>query len=456
MTTALSRFEDRLTRWIRHPLDRYPRTTLRGGAFVIALFLCLSAGLILLFLLFGPLLAAAGFSQIDINTIALLSALGMYLLLPVLGAVADRHGPVLLLALLVVLFVPLYFVLARAFAGHWSALAIGVCFAAIGCATSSLYFLLLLTCARIYPHHRGLAISAPVACYGLSSLLGAQMLKILWFSSGSELNLTRVFYFFSALYLVVGSFNFLAATVVLIERDKVFDTETLPLLVNDEPATSPANRYMAFLKDRSAWLVLLLLFLNLGPHEMYINNMLLVLTTTSGPDFHPLVPNMVLVHAAASTIARLAVGWVLDWVVARGISRMYLLVSAVGLGAIATHTIANGPGLVAAVGGNAYALLVLVMMGALYGGIFTVYPAVVASVWGLEMMGSTWGLFMVAPALASTGYLMAYARVWDRGCGEAGDCLRGFFTVCSVGYVASALVLVVAWYLWTKRRVGVL
>ena len=68
-------------------------------------------------------------------------------------------------------------------------------FCFIGLATSSLYFSSLITCARICPDHKGLAISLPITCYGLSALLGAQILKLPYFHRHDVLDLEVVFLF---------------------------------------------------------------------------------------------------------------------------------------------------------------------------------------------------------------------------------------------------------------------
>ena len=70
----------------------------------------------------------------------------------------------------------------------------------------------------------------PVACYGLSSLIGSPNIEAPVLSSHkSELDLHRVFLFFAGLYFVVGIFNFVANSIVTIER-RSFSARKEPLL----------------------------------------------------------------------------------------------------------------------------------------------------------------------------------------------------------------------------------
>ena len=102
-----------------------------------------------------------GLTYTEINFIVSLSAVGMYLCLPILGYLADKYSPALLTLISIWAFCPAYAVnahLVKAEQGliaSWCfCMAASFCF--IGLATSLLYFLSLLTCAK-YPNHKSMA-----------------------------------------------------------------------------------------------------------------------------------------------------------------------------------------------------------------------------------------------------------------------------------------------------------
>lgn len=451
----------RATHHIRRGLEQHLSTAhLKVVSFCIALFLCLSLGSIMLFSLYATSLHhSLGWLYLQINFIASFSAFGMYLCLPVLGYLADSHGPALLSLISIWFFCPSYFVntlVVRAenpLELHLYVLGVSFCF--IGLATSSLYFLSLITCAKIYPHRKGLAISLPVSCYGLSTLMGSQLMKLAYFQSDHGLDLSRVFTFFLILYLVVGVLNFVSNSIVLMELDVIFEhNETTPLLEDDEglipvrSAVEPVNhksRYKQFLGDKSMWLLMVSLILNIGPLESFQNNLGLIIDNVPG---HTELANQVSVVAAFSTVTRLVFGAGSDYVSSPNrkypVCRIWLLVAAILLGTVGQF-LANKSQTFG---------VVLVLNGASYGGLFTVYPTIIALVWGIDIMGLTWGTFMVAPAVGSIVYSLIYGKLVDLRCQGAtpGTCLNGYFAITGTSlFVSMAVVLIVWRFMWVQR-----
>lgn len=432
----------------------YDLVHLKRAAFAIALGSCLSLGSIMLFPLFSlSLHHTVGLSYTEINVIVSLLAIGMYFCLPVLGYLADCYGPALLLIILIWAFCPAYFVnavLVRE-AAHLAqtntsvVMYMSASFWLIGLATSLLYFSSLLTCARIYPERKSLAILLPVAFYGLSLLLGAHLMNLLVFRLGEYLLLHRVFMFFAILYLVVGALNLVANSIVTIEQDIIFGdvepTETDALL---EPTRSlePPNhrsRYIAFLKDPSAWVLLGSLFFTLGPMESFQNNLGLIIEYTGS---NAKLADQVLIIAALSTVTRLLIGVVADWVSSENrrypVCKVWLLLGLVAVGVVGQYIVTRN------------FVLLLILTGISYGGLFTAYPTVVASVWGVDLMGSTWGSFMVGPALGSITFSLVYGKRVD-ACGDGG-CLDGYFKALAVCVSMSLVLVVVAWRgMWWRR-----
>lgn len=494
MKTQLQRWTRRIRRGIS---KRYDLNHLKKLAFGIALATCLLLGLIMLFSLYAlSLHNTVGLSYTEINIIVLLSAVGMYLCLPVLGYLADCYGPALLLLISIWAFCPAYFVNAllvnlvrsihfeEPFAelNKMGVLVMAFSFCFIGLATSSLYFSSLLTCAKIYPDHKSLAISLPVSCYGVSSLIGAQLMKVPYFHvhGGKELDLERVFMFFAVLYLFMGALNFVSNSIVSIETDIIFgdeepvipesevgtpadsilengeaneETELLPQRSNIEPVDHKA-RYIRFLKDKSAWALLISLLLNIGPMESFQNNLGSIIESTTGGE--GVLADQVSVIALLSTVIRLIVGVVADYISSSKrrfpICKVWLMIGFIVIGIVAQ---------IAVIYGFSFTTI-SVLSGICYGGLFTIYPTIIASVWGVDLMGSTWGSFMVAPAIGSILYSLLHGEQMDacknRGNYEKGSdgCLEHYFITTAVSLFVSLVFVVVAWRaFWWKRGLKV-
>ena len=88
-----------------------------------------------------------------------------------------------------------------------------------------------------------------------------------------------------------------------------------------------------------------------------------------------------------------------------------------------------------------------ILNGAAYGGMFTLYPTIVASIWGIDIMGSTWGSFMVAPATGSVLFSMLYGKNAD----SCSTCLQRYFYLTASSLGVSCILVLIAWRLWFKR-----
>lgn len=484
----------RWTRRVRRGLSkRYDLVHLKRLAFAIALATCLSLGLIMLFSLFAlSLHNSVGLTYTEINVIVSLSAVGMYLCLPILGYLADCYGPALLSLISIWAFCPAYFVnallvnsvrsihLEEPFAelNKMGVLVMAFSFCFIGLATSSLYFSSLLTCAKIYPDHKALAISLPVSCYGISSLIGAQLMKIPYFhdEESKELDLERVFMFFAVLYLFMGALNFVSNSIVSIETDIIFgdeeplipDSEAVSPSGSDEEAAGEAEtnellpqrsniepvdhkaRYIRFLEDKSAWVLLVSLLLNIGPMESFQNNLGSIIGSTTGGK--GILADEVSVIALLSTAIRLVIGVVADYISSSKrrypICKVWLMVALILVGVVAQGAVIYGFDFTT----------ISILSGICYGGLFTIYPTIIASVWGVDLMGSTWGSFMVAPAIGSILYSLLHGNQMDscknRGNYEHGSdgCLVHYFEITGVSMMLSLIFVLIAWRaFWWKR-----
>lgn len=474
----------RLTEHVRQYMARrFDRATIKRISFAISLVSCLSAGLILLYLLFATTFHDnLGLSYRDCNTIAALLAVAMYAPNAALGYVADAHGPPLLLVVLILFFCPLYLVLAKLV--HRMQLGeephvfwLGICFAFIGLATLALYFGLLLTCAKIYPNSKGMAISLPVTCFGLSLLLGLQMLKQDYFRLHyGGLDLAKVFGFFAWLYLVMGALNFIACSIVMAEQLVIFDeimvshspspvttrdaspepSQTIvvcdsePLAASEELPLLPQRlaarliepkhhreRFVAFLNDRSMWLMMVVLILLIGPLELFQNNLGLIVKYLGAN-----LPDQVSVMALASTLSRLLMGASSDWLSSDNrrfpICRVWLVAASLVVACIGQVGVVTWPGEFSPVS---------FVNGVGYGSVFTMFPTLACEIWGVDFFGTSWGTFMLAPALGLMVYSLAYGREMDLGLG-----FSRYFAFTLTSLLLSAVLLILTWkFMWKPR-----
>lgn len=436
---------------IRHYLSYHvSHQNLKLGSFIASLLCCLSAGSILLFLLFSFSLHSLGLTYLQINSIASVSAVGMYLCLPILGYLADLYGLPLLSLILIVGFVPSYYynayLVRSSTDGTISVALLSFLFLLIGLATSALYFLSLLTCAKIYPQHKGLAISLPVTCYGLLSLMGSQVLKAGYFRENGKLDLYRVFTFFGTFYLVMGIINFLASLIELMESDILFSDQE-PLLhahhnpdeCTDDESLRPVRstlsqrqrqRFASFLRDPAAWLLLVSFILTIGPLESFQNNLGSIVDNIS-PDLS--LTTMVSILAAFSTVSRLIAGGLCDWLQPKdgesGSGALMVLPITMVIAGLGQYLV-NTAGLEVATG----------ISGAGYGGLFTVYPTIIATIWGIDMLGTIWGSFMIGPAIGLVVFLLLYGHEADNYCPISG-CLQRYFGITTASVVVALLLV---------------
>lgn len=405
-------------------------------AFVMALVCCGCGNSITLFSMFAPgFQHRLGYSLLDINNISIAAALGMYLPVPVLGYVADKMGPGILALVSIVLFTPAYYLAAvlsdpvtlEDAAANYQALAIA--FAFIGAATSALYFSSVITCARVFSKSPGLSISAPVACYGLSSLWQAQLISRFFFSESGDINLSQTFKFFSILYFFTGILSFVSTRVGgVIGPAQQNPKDGLSLTNDDEDvgsiAESPQDMIYKrhetvsqFLQDHTAWMLFAAFVLSSGPLEMYLNNMGMLLSTVPN---NPSVSTQVSVFSAFSTVARLGVGVVSD-LLKNKISRPTILAAILYATAITHFLLATG--LFTIFRDGEYFFMSSLVNGFTYGANYTLIPTIIACTWGVENLGTHYGLFIIGPAIGSSSFGFLFARVYDAASKAASNLL---------------------------------
>ncbi len=456
-------------------------------AYIFALLSAVSAGFITLISLYSqPWQKHLNYSSWQINTIASMTNLGMYLTPPILGMIADSHGPITLSLLAIIGFIPSYSYLAYVF--NHPELSLGgngdssfnlsiICFVFIGISTSALYFSALLTCTKLYPHTKLLSISLPTTCYGISSVVGSQLLRIKWFwssnasssSSNSDLNLGRVFQTFALVYVVIGLLAWIATSVVSLlhfneeqdnqkRLDDQTDVEQSPLLERSNHVQEKFTQTMLrIFSDPVTYILAVSILLSLGPLEMFIANMGSLTNLLVQLDAPTLSTKLLSTYALSSTFTRLLTGIVADFFAKKKISIKWILLTFLSLGVCAQlfllkMTSSASPWGLVPTGS---------LVGIVYGGLFTVYPTLVLLVWGERSFGTVYGSLLIAPAIGSMIFCMLYAKFYDSRCMSGGgdlrnpSCISAVYKYSSIAFVVSAVLSAVVFWKLKSRKLRI-
>ncbi|CAK7241566.1 MAG: hypothetical protein STHCBS139747_003029 [Sporothrix thermara] len=226
----------------------------RAIAFVSAIISALCAGSVAVFSLYGHIFQERlRYSQFQVNGVAIAASISCYLPVPLMGYVCDRVGPAPLSLLSSILFGGGYGLAAvlykraatEATAGASAAgpttrayTLMIIAFVSIGAATCAMYLGAVATCAKNFGRgrHRGLALAAPIAAFGLSGMWQSQFGSRVLYErlpplpeDGPEapprrgdVNVSAFFLFLAILLSVVGLLG--TFTLRVVDEDKLIDS----------------------------------------------------------------------------------------------------------------------------------------------------------------------------------------------------------------------------------------
>ncbi|PUU73464.1 major facilitator superfamily domain-containing protein [Tuber borchii] len=268
---------------------------IKWTSFACAIVNCLCAGSILLFSLWAPTFQQKlGFSQMQVNAISIAGELGMYLPVPIFGYICDTYGPAKLSLLSSAFFCPAYLLAAHAFANQLPFPVMVLAFVFVGMGTSSMYFAGVTTSAKNFTGNRGLALSLPIAAFGLSSLWQSQLVSRVFTNEATgELAIAAIFRAYSVFLVVIGILGALGLKVIKSDGEISRTGERDNLLEGGQSSGSPSygtigrgvvgeevtekrplinNATREFLGDNTMWFFAAGVFLVTGPGEAFINN----------------------------------------------------------------------------------------------------------------------------------------------------------------------------------------
>lgn len=128
-----------------------------------------------------------------------------------------------------------------------------------------MYFSGVTTCAKTFTGRRGLALAAPIAAFGLSSLWMTQLVSRVFITSDGELEVSQAFSFFSGTLMVVGLMGSWG-----LQWSGAGSEDSEEESVEEKGWLNEDTR--AFLRDRTMWWFAAGVFLVTGPGEAFINN----------------------------------------------------------------------------------------------------------------------------------------------------------------------------------------
>lgn len=376
-----------------HFPERYQSESVRNMrryfAFVCAIISALCGGSISGYSLYGHLFQERlRYTQLQVNTVSIAAELAMYLPVPIFGYICDRVGPQPLSLVGGLTFAAGY--LLAAFTYRSGAMEVGVpeipsgwpfsvmvlAFILIGFATTSMYISAVATCAKNFGRgkHKGLALAAPIAAFGLSGMWQSQVGSRLLYEtlpdgSKGDVDAFQYFIFLAIALLAAGLLGTVGLTVV--GEDELIDDALEALetsgLIEDSPffteedsrrnygsfaepevESSESEQRLAvaakareaarealeakkktfllneetriFLRDHTMWLLAFGLLCVTGPGEAFINNLGTIIGTLHPPLQSTLAagnPTNAATHvsivAITSTVARLATGTLTDY-----------------------------------------------------------------------------------------------------------------------------------------------
>ncbi|KAG7825848.1 hypothetical protein KL909_001080 [Ogataea angusta] len=414
-------------------------------AFGLSLIGSLSLGVLALFSIFTqPLQSRLRYPQSTINSIIIAQTLGLNGFTPLCGIIADLKGPWILslfaLACYLLGFSSVLFIYQNEVLDP---IPVYISFFLIGCAHTCLLFSCLLNCARsLGKYYTTLAIGTPNLMIAFSTFLEIHMLQN-WFDESDP---TRAFQqklrFFmitlcaSSIFAFVGCkitdrtekneheiehfSNFNASpllsggSAVLGSPKAAIATEDLEYVQLDDQMSASSVTYQQkiarFLRDPLMYPLNMAFFMAVGATEFFLTNLSSILSSL---DQNTLDYNLQL-YSITSTVIRFVIMVATDHVCAKyGVSRLSILASLIvmcGLG----HVYLSSwpiPGL--------HINVIVVLNAVLNSGLYTLFPAVLAAVYGFEILGTTYGIFSCCSIIGNMLLNLVYGTDYTRNCANS-------------------------------------
>ncbi|KAL1917842.1 uncharacterized protein VTP21DRAFT_3676 [Calcarisporiella thermophila] len=402
-----------------------------------------SAGTLYMFSLYGNIIAEElQYTQTQINAVAMIGDLGVYVFSPLIGAGVDKwgHRRICLMAAFFLATGYIFMSLTlQKFALSTSFLSMSFYFFLVGVGSSCAYLAAISSQAKNFSsRYRGLALGIPIGAYGLSALVWSQIGRI-WFMTGRDGQLDA-FKFLWVVGLVLAGINLVNMVGMIRTREQGEDIEDVNertrlvddnkykrsgleweneeceerevvLRVEQDTLIAPntdiikPNDQQEFFCNPTTWIFFSGLILICGMGLMYINSVGAIIEAlytdkvTSFPSSKLSVSALTALHvsllSAFSCIGRVLTGLVSDICERRfKIERVWFFIFAALMMFFAQLACAS---LVSS--SNRALLIITATVGYAYGSTFTVAPAITIDLYGLTHFGRNWGWMSWAPGI---------------------------------------------------------
>ncbi|KAG8996899.1 putative monocarboxylate transporter mch1 [Tulasnella sp. JGI-2019a] len=421
-------------------------------------------------------------SQSQLSTIVLAGIIGQYPFAALAGDLVDRVGTWACSGVAAGMFATGYGLFAWTIAeeippdAHISTVGFRVLVAAygmLGLGALFSYFSAIFSAAKEFPRHNGFAMGTSMALFGLSPLFLSLPSSLFISPSSGFVDAKSYIIFIGSLATVVTTISTLGLRHVGSEQQIAF-TPTLPTESLDEEAPllpKPAleverpgypQTWLTVLRDPYFWWLFVVIGIMLGSSEMVMGNIGTVVTSliTTSKHSSQAVSNQVQLLSIANTLSRLTAGPLIDILCLdpKQASRRKLSISRLSFVAAGGSMLVLCHGFMGFFATSETQVWILSLgVGASYGLVWTVIPAIVKLVWGEANLGRNFGMISYAPFVGTSLWTCLFAVNVERASEPDAvrcvgvRCWRTTFQVCTVAVAVVSVSLVGLWRQWRGR-----
>lgn len=444
-------------------------------AFLLSVTGCLSLGILTLFSIFAdPLQSLLNYSQSTINKTIIFQVLGLNLFTPLSGYIADAKGIWILSVISLFGYFIAFNLIILVIRNNLHKYYIYFSFFILGCSHISFLFSCLLNSAKsLGRYYRTLSISTPNMMVAFSSYIQIQVLATFFTPTDDSLdsirnNFINILNFFLISLMISCILSFLGCKLTDWTEYYEFDYEetstnvyedflsfeTSPLLrgaatVLHSPSTSiigsPRSWYVdedssvlnlddelsmlsssthlntstnvltpyrqkinSFLFDPLMYPLLICCLISIGSTEFFIANLNAILGNLN---LSKKLDESLQLFSISSTITRFTIMIFTDWFCTQfRVSRITIFTICVMLCGLSHIYLSSSP--ISSVNFQ----VVVILNSILNSSVFTLFPAILASIYGIEILGTTWGLCSSSSIIGNMFLNLMYSLDFSSNC----------------------------------------
>lgn len=450
-------------------------------SFILSVLACTGMGLLTLFSIFAKHLdSVLHLGPGQINTIIVFQVLGMNIFTPLSGYIADAKGIWILPVMSMVGYIISFGLLFLSLDTHLNTFWIYFAFFIMGGTHVAFLFSCLLNSAKSFGrYYRTLAISSPNLMTAFSSFVQIKIIQNYLSDGDDKTNFRNILTFFLSMVLLNTILSFIACKLTdhvnEFEGDDIerFESyETSPLLSGagtvlhspnrqailgsprswyvDESANSSIGEDLSldplividksvyhkkmkdFIRDPFMYLLMICCLTSMSASEFFIANLNSILINLNLRDQ---LDHSLQVFSITATCTRFIIMMFTDMICTRlRISRLTIFTSVVICSGVSYLYLSSTP--VSSVDTTT----ILIANAMLNSTVFTLFPAILASVYGMEILGTTWGIFCSSSIIGNIIFNTMYSFDFSSNCLAN---LQHTLTICSTTtFFAGGIILI--------------